>query len=323
MKSLRFLRSDITVLEPGFLTTFQDLGRVSYRSVGFPKGGAMDPVLVSLLNLLVGNDRGETVIEYCQRGPSLQFHADALLVVGAEGEVLLDGKLVSPWVRFRVRKGQVLECGHLRKGTWGYLALSGGFQVEKFFGSASTHLHLEIGGKDGRALVRGDQLPFSPYSGEAQEGVGISSDLRQYPREIRCVPGAQWDWFSQAAHQQFLQSDYTVTAESNRVGYRLKGECLMREKGFLKQELSSEGADKGTVQVSNDGQPIVLMSDAQSLGGYAKIAHVISVDQGALAQIPLGSSVKFKMVSYQEALALMKEQERELTSFKDQVSLRT
>lgn len=313
----------VKVLQAGLLCTVQDGGRVQQREVGFPQGGVLDRRSVSLANCLVGNAPFTAVLEFYQRGPVLRFMVDAMVVVCGQQGVTLDGRRVLPWFQLPVKAGEVLDCGVVTGVNWGYVVVEGGFSLPPFFGCVSTHPHLGIGGYRGRALQQGDVLPCSSAGRVGQyvtsKGMGVS--LRPEglvvpaPYEIRLVKGRQWEWFSEAARDALLTQCYVISSQSNRVGYRLEGEALGRCAEFRGRELVSEGACPGTVQVANDGLPIVLMADAQSVGGYPKIAHVIRADLSTLAQVPIGQALRFKLVSYEEALSALEAEERERLRF--------
>jgi len=315
------------IISPGFLTTIQDLGRSAYLNQGFPIGGAMDFYTASLLNIILGNEEGFPVIEFCQTGPEILFHENAVVALGGDLKPKLDGIVQRPWTQIFVEKGQTLDCGTLKKGVWGYLGVSGGVNIPKFFDSASTHAHLGIGGLEGRALQVGDEFEV----GEAvipkrkipfgSKGIAYEDQPRVSSEPIRCVEGAQWDWFTESSQEAFFANPFKVSPTSNRVGYRLDGNPLHRKEDRLEQEMSSEGALSGTVQVSNNGLPIVLMADSQLIGGYPKLAHVAKVDIGRFAQISAGEEVNFSLISHDGAIAHLQEQEREKAVLKTQIQI--
>lgn len=299
---------NVEIINPGFLSTVQDLGRRSGLAEGLPRGGAMDSFLVSLSNIFLGNDESAPVIEFCQVGPTVRFSVDTDILVAGHVDLTINGNAATPWCVHCVKAGQELDVGHLKSGLWGYLAIAGGVRVSLLAGSASTHPHLNVGGLEGRSLMSGDILPCSSAKAP-QLGVGISrgNQTNSESRVIHCVKGAQWGWFSESAQSQFLSQEYRISQVSDRVGYRLDGEPLSKNK----RELVSEGAITGTVQITNEGVPIVLMADAQTMGGYPKIAHVIQAHQGRLAQSRAGKRIQFKMVSHSEAMELLTQQKAE------------
>jgi len=282
----------VEVVGAGMLATIQDLGRTEYRSQGLPHGGAMDPRIVKQMNRFLGNASDAPVIEFCQIGPQLRFAEETRVMVGGNCLPSIDGLTRSSYSILTVRAGEVLDCGRLMRGTWGYVAVVGGFLVEKKYGSASTHPHLALGGLRGTVLQAGDRIPYEPDR-RLSEGIGIPYAERVVmPRTaIQVMPGPQWDWFSSAERERFLSSAYQVSMVSNRVGYRLAGPVIEKPD----RELISEGACPGVIQITNEGQPIVLMRDSQLIGGYPKIACVTHNDLARLAQLRPGTWVRFAL----------------------------
>ena len=278
----------VEIVAPGFYSTIQDLGRRRGRDQGLPVGGAMDRERVELLNALLDNESGAAVIEFSQKGPVLRFDRDAVVAVGAACLPSVDGVRRAPWSLIQMRAGQTLDCGVMTSGVWGYVAIRHGWQVPPLYGSVSAHPHLGIG----RILAEGGRLCYQS-STVTQDGFGIVQEDRERNmyQSVSVVAGAQWDWFSPEQQALFLNSTYEITRHSNRVGYRLQGAAL--ETGA--RELTSEGASSGTIQITNGGQPIVLMADAQSIGGYPKIAHICERELGRFAQMPAGSRVRFAL----------------------------
>ena len=284
--------SGIEVLEPGMLTTVQDLGRTGHRAAGVGLSGATDSFALRVANLLVGNSENAAGLEFTLIGPVLLFRHDT--IVAATGAVF---DALPPWRPVMIPAGTRLKLGSARSGCRGYLAVAGGIAVPEVLGSRSTHLRVGLGGYLGRALAAGDLLP-TVASGRKVIG-HWRIDQRILPAysahpTVRVVRGAQADEFE----ADFLPQSFTVSPQSDRMGLRLRGVAAQRAS---RRELLSAAVVPGTIQVPPDGQPIILLADAQTLGGYPQIAHVITVDLPLLAQLRPGERVSFREVSLEEA----------------------
>ncbi|MEY4938839.1 MAG: KipI antagonist [Verrucomicrobiota bacterium] len=282
----------VTVLKPGMLTTVQDLGWRGQRNAGVPLGGAVDPFALRLANALVGNPENLAALECTLIGPQLRFEQEAL--------VAFTGAQFGDWPQnqpLRVAAGEVFDFGAARHGCRGYLAVAGGIEVPAVMGSRSTYLRAELGGFRGRALREGDQLPMGNVDRHPAGRWHIDERITPaYSDEpvLRVVRGAQADEFG----AEFYGARYRVSPQSDRMGVRLTGGALSRWAG---QELISAPVAPGTVQIPPDGQPIVLTADAQTVGGYPQMAHVISVDLPLVAQLRPGNAVLFQEVTLAEA----------------------
>jgi antagonist of KipI len=250
------------------------------------------PVAARLANLLVGNDEGAAVLELNLLGPEIEFATDTLVALGG---ATFGG--FESWRPVAVRAGQRIKFGAALNGCRGYLAVAGGIAVDRVLGSRSTYVRAGLGGWQGRALRVGDVLPLAAVSRSVAEHWWI--DPRILPAysaapTVRVVPGAHATEFG----REWLEREFKVTPVSDRMGLRLSGVALMRTGGG---ELMSSPVAPGTVQVPPDGQPIVLMADAQTIGGYPRLAHVIEVDLPLLAQLRPGDRVRFHAVPLEEA----------------------
>ncbi len=294
------------VIKPGVLSTLQDEGRYGQRKYGVITSGPMDLFAHRAANILVGNDGGAAVLEMTLLGPSMVAQKDMLLsLCGADMEVDIDGNRVPFWRPFLIRKGDQLNVHYAVKGCRAYLAVYGGFEVKPVMGSRSTYLRARIGGHQGRALQAGDVLPVK------QEVVG---DNLHYPGSVsafirpdyegnpvvRVVRGKEAALFTDASRRNLLAQSYIVTAQSDRMGYRLEGMKLELSDG-VPSEMISEAVIQGTIQVPPSGQPILLMADCQTTGGYPRIAHVITADLPLAAQVKPGGKLRFREVSHREA----------------------
>lgn len=296
----------IIVHKAGLLTTVQDRGRFGYQRYGMPVSGAMDIFSLELANLLVGNDPGDACLEATITGPELEFTgATWVAITGADMDPHLNGQGIPMNTAVDVRPGDRLGFRGLRSGCRAYIAFAGGIAVPLVMGSRSTYLRAGIGGFQGRALMPGDELPLGvplgrPHLKNIPEGL-----IPEYKHEqtIRVISGPEAHYFEIAGLRSFLSTEYTVTAQSDRMGYRLSGETIKHKEGMT--GIISAGISLGTVQVPGNGQPIILMADRQTSGGYARIANVITADLTLLAQMRPGDKVRFKDTTLDMAQQLL------------------
>ena len=314
------MTTTMQVHKPGLLSTLQDAGRYGYQKYGVIVSGAMDSFAHKAANLLVGNGEDEASLEITVIGPVLTFDAPALIAIGGSDlSPRIDGTPVPLWRPVYVPAGATLQFGSAREGCRCYLAVAGGFDVPQRMGSCSTYLRAGLGGFEGRALKAGDRLRTKPATalgarilermrGGQAGGAPFASVAWRVSYELmpayeanpklRVLPGAQFELFDEAGLETFFSAEFKVQPQSDRMGYRLAGQPLqMRER----REMLSEPVTFGTIQVPPDGNPIVLMADRQTTGGYPKLAQVISADLPLLAQAQIGSSVRFQQVDLQEA----------------------
>ncbi|MFT3983247.1 MAG: biotin-dependent carboxyltransferase family protein [Lachnospiraceae bacterium] len=304
-------RTQLEILEPGLLTTVQDAGRYGYQASGFSVCGCMDLKAMHEANLLVNNFVGEAVLEMIYMGGSFRFSCDSFFALtGADLQSLLNDKEIPCSQAIRAKAGDVLRCRTARNGRYGYLAVNGGFLIPNALGSKSTHLKCQIGGFQGRKLEKGDILPLRVQTGRLLHFEQKKIPYRDYLSEvsIRVVPGPQYDCFTEEGKRTFGSEKYVVSGQSDRMGYRLEGPAV----GICgKADMISDGIAQGSVQVSSDGLPMVLLADRQTTGGYAKIGTVIAVDLPRLVQCMPGSAVRFSWVTVGEAQALYRKAKRE------------
>jgi 5-oxoprolinase (ATP-hydrolysing) subunit C len=284
----------------GPMTTLQDRGRLGYQRYGVSPSGAMDPCALAMANALAGNPPEMGAIEFMNLGGAFTGEGGdlRLALVGAGCSLSIDGTPVSPQTSVLLKEGQTLEIGHARTGTFAYLAVAGGFAVEPQLGSLSFHLRSRLGGLNGAPLKGGDHLPCR---GDSQAGDPMQLALA-FPEEsgpIHVMLGPQDDYFTPETICLFLESEFTISPQADRMGFQLTGPRLEHAKGF---NIVSDGIVDGHIQVPGSGQPIVLMRDRQTTGGYPKIATVISADLGRFAQLRPGAKVRFQAVSRDEAV---------------------
>ena len=305
------------VLQPGVQTTVQDLGRPGLRHLGVAGGGALDVPALQRANALLGNAPGAPGLEVVLGPLSLRFEAAGwLAITGADFAATLDGRALAPGYRAPFAPGQVLQLqAQARQGARAYLALGGGLVVPAVLGGAGTDVQAGFGGWQGRALRRGDRLAWGAAA-HMHRRVGGAPVVAG--ATLRALAGPDHAAFSLAARQQFWGSEWRLSPQSNRMGARLSGPSLPRP-GL--SELPSHAVLPGDVQVPPAGQPIVLMADAQSTGGYPRIASVIQADLWQLAQTPVGQPLRFVAVSREQALAALQQARDELATLRRHVAL--
>lgn len=301
----------LLIVKPGLLTTIQDLGRVGYQALGVPVSGPMDAFSHRLANALVGNDETAATLEATLIGPEIGVDADTVMAVaGADFELWCDGAAVPTGVSFPVMRGQRLRFGRLRQGARAYLAVAGGILVPATLGSRATHLVSGMGGLEGRALRTADRLPIATgvAAGPSRRSPGLT--LPTSGRALlRVLPGPQAEWFEADALRLFANATFRVSPRSDRMGYRLEGPPLVRAH---EGELISEPVGMGAIQVPAAGEPILLMADRQTSGGYPKVAHVITADLPVAGQLAPGGFIDFAWCTRAEAIAALIAREREL-----------
>jgi biotin-dependent carboxylase-like uncharacterized protein len=299
----------LRIISPGLSTTVQDLGRPGYQRLGVALGGALDPVALRAANSLVGNPGNTGVLEAAYIGPSFVVDAEdaRLSFAGADAaiEILDDanstsGETIESMRSVRVRRGQVVRVGSLKNGATLYIAVEGGFDIAPVLDSVATDSRGKMGGWQGRALIAGDILPLHRATVIEHDEYRIDGLDLTAPRCFRAVVGPQGDYFSDDEIERFFAAEYTVSAESNRMGMRLEGTPIRHRRGF---NIVSDAIATGSIQVPGNGQPIVLLADHQTTGGYPKIATVISADLPALGRLPIGAKVSFTPVTVEEAAA--------------------
>ena len=301
--------TSLAVVEPGLLTTVQDLGRSGYLRYGIPPSGPVDRWAFILANRLVGNPDTAAGLECTLIGPKLEALDPCLIAVtGAEMPVTVNNQEVPRWTAVRLKVGNVLRLGPALRGVRAYLALSGGIEVPPVLGSRSTYLRGQVGGLEGRQLGKGDLLSLGlpAVSLDAAKGLRVRPEcIASYSEkpEVRFILGPQADRFTPAGIAAFLEGPYEMLPQSDRMGARLRGPRITHTRGH---DIISDGVPLGGIQVIGDGQPIVLLVDRQSTGGYTKIATVCSFDIGRVGQARPGQRLRFRSVSVDEAHATLR-----------------
>ena len=318
----------IRVRSPGLLTTVQDTGRFGEYALGMPPSGAMDVFSYQVGNYLVGNEEGAAGLEITYFGPELEFTEGAVITVtGAEMPPKINGEEAPTWETLAVGEGDVLSFDYLKSGARSYLAVAGGIDVPLFMHSRSTYTLIGLGGHEGRALQEGDELKVGESTnGNAQIGKRVDDDhIPTYSREteLRVIIGLASYRLTEESMEEFLNTNWTVTPDADRVGYRYRGGEL---KFVEREQPAGAGSDPanvvdfgypiGSIQVPGGVEPIVLMNDAVTGGGYATIGTVISADRDKLAQTKTNDKTRFRSVDLDETLKARRERREQLEEIK-------
>ncbi len=302
----------ISIIKPGLLTTLQDEGRRGHQQYGIPVAGAMDQYSLKLANILVGNDPAEAALEITLMGPTIEFSCSTNIgLAGGDFPMLLNGTEVRAYESIRVSRGDILTIGMAKSGCRAYLSVAGGFDVPPIMGSSSTYLRGGFGGFKGRQLKEGDEIPIKT----SEKPLGFrkipSAMIPDYAESYvaRIILGPEDQRFTDEGLEVFLNSEYTLANQCDRMGYRLEGPMIKHTSGA---DIISGGINLGAIQVPGHGNPIIMMADRQTTGGYTKIANVISVDIPYLAQLRPGNKLRFKSITLEEARQMYIEQHEEI-----------
>jgi biotin-dependent carboxylase-like uncharacterized protein len=310
------------VIEPGILTTIQDLGRYGFSQFGVPPSGALDSFSFRAGNLLVGNLEEEACLETALMGLKLMALKEVVIsITGGDLCPTLNGEPLTMWRTHLLVEGDVTHFKKVRAGCRAYLAVAGGFVVPRIMGSSSTYLSGRFGGLEGRKLKRGDILYSLDISCSLNKlGLRFPIDWVSFPEKkvsLRVIPGPQDDHFTEEGFQTFCSSPYHVTPQCDRMGVRLKGPRIERRPD-VEESIISEGLVAGAIQVPGDGNPIIILTELVT-GGYTKIATIISTDLPRVAQLKPGDQVRFLPISIEGAHDLLREQEERLKGFKKMI----
>lgn len=299
------------VQAPGSYTTVQDKGRFGYQKMGVPVSGVLDSFAGSVANLLVGNPEESAVLEITVIGPRLEFLRKMdVALAGAEMGATLNNQPVNCWESFRVSPGDILKIQQVKSGCRAYLAVSGGIEVPEVLGSRSTCVGGKLGGYQGRPLKKGDILRCGECTFLDVPRRLPSAWIPRHSSKIvlRAIPGPQDDYFHEEGLVTFFQSEFTVGINANRMGYRLQGPSIPQKEN-MPASIISDPSISGSVQIPADGQPIILLVE-QTMGGYTKIATVISTDIPKIAQVIPGNVIRFEKVTLETAHSLYMEQKK-------------
>ena len=319
----------VIVERAGFLSSVQDLGRTGFRQFGVSTSGALDPFALRVANLIVSNDEAAAGLEITLGGLRLRFEDERVVAwCGGEFDVRVGAKSLPAGHAALVHAGEEVKFGPAQIGCRCWLAIAGGVDVAVVLGSCSTDLRAQFGGFEGRTLRDGDVLPLGIRPGSPPAATGIStwtaphdwvSPAKRDPM-LRFIPGVDWNRFNASSLRRLTSEAFTVSPDSDRMGVRLDGPELERMDNV---DLISEAVAPGTIQVPPSGKPILLLGDCQTIGGYSKIGHVITVDLGTAAQLRAGDHARFSEVSLADAHRLLLEREREFRRFRVGISLQS
>ncbi|MFZ1110337.1 MAG: biotin-dependent carboxyltransferase family protein [Rhodomicrobium sp.] len=304
------------VADPGLAASFQDCGREGYQRFGVPVSGALDAVSLQIANAVAGNAPGEAAIEVLGAGLALRVCADSVTIAtaGAAASFVIEtgqaSERVPAFQSATARRGDLLRFPPPKESAVFYIAAAGGFDLPSVLGSASTTRRANLGGHRGRALAAGDDLPLRRQCASERGAVWLDASIPA-PKVLRVVRGPNLDFFTPRAFETLFASAYTVAPDSDRMGLRLHGQPLERAIGG---ELTSQGTTAGAMQVPADGQPILLLADRQTTGGYPRIATVTGADIAAAGRLAAGMSVRFEEVSREDAIAALKARREWLAS---------
>lgn len=306
--------SGFEILQPGILSLIQDSGRIGYQQYGLTNGGPVDAAAFNWANRLCNNQPGTTAIEVNIGGLMLRARVRTqIAITGAAMSLSINGKLMPIWQSHNIYPKDIIRLGYSTAGSRCYLATAGGFTVEPQFASTSTVVRERIGGLNGESLLTGDIVPCPPCENSQRWRV-----LNQYrPRytnhiNLRAIPSYQHKLFTRAEKRKFYRSTFTVSRNCDRMGYRLNGTHIKSpNKGIL-----SEGIVLGAIQIPHDGNPIIMLQDRPTMGGYPKIATVLSLDIAALGQLKAGDTVSFSPISVSSAKSLVAAQRERMNSAK-------
>jgi antagonist of KipI len=308
------------VTKPGFFTTVQDLGRFGFQRYGVPVSGAMDTYAFTAANLLVGNKPNDACLEITLIGPELLFLNEAQIsLTGAAFYPTVNGKRVACWQTLQIHKGEALSFRSSQNGCRAYLAVRGGIKVPMVLGSRSTYVRGDFGGFQGRQLRAGDVLKAHESTAPLTSRFSMPTEaVPEYTREllVEMVLGPQTDCFTDHGLETLLSGVYQVTIESDRMGYRLEGAEVER-KGAM--DIVSDAIPVGAIQVPRNGKPIILMRDAQTTGGYPKIAVITTPDVSRLGQAKPRDRIQFSKVSPSKARERLLEYLKALSMLKSRL----
>ena len=314
--------NNFEVIRPGINTTYQDFGRKNLYHIGVPFSGAMDNRNYLISNKLVNNKMNSTVIEFAYQGPMLKFNGEST-TFAITGDVNFNIKRKknsilekgNSYQTYNLKSGDEIDILSTNRSVYGYLAIAGNIDVKLFGNSCSTNTKAKIGSNDGEKIKKGDKIFFSNLSNKTQ--IKKLNYINTKIEQIRVIRGTNYNYFSKESKNIFFKNEFNVTKLTDRMGMRLEGNKI---KNIVDTNIKSEGLIKGTIQIPADGNPIIMLSDHGTIGGYPKIGVVISADYDKLVQIVPGSKIKFKEVSLPDAEKLYKFYNLETQNILNQIS---
>ena len=314
--------NNFEVIRPGVNTTYQDFGRKNLYHIGVPFSGAMDNRNYLISNKLVNNKINSAVIEFAYQGPMLKFNGEST-TFAISGDVNFNIKRKknsilekgNSYQTYNLKSGDEIDILSTNRSVYGYLAIAGNIDVNLFGNSCSTNTKAKIGSNNGEKIKKGDKIFFSNSDGKTQ--LKKLNYINTKIEQIRVIRGTNYDYFSKESKNIFFKNEFNVTKLTDRMGMRLEGNKI---KNIVDTNIKSEGLIKGTIQIPADGNPIIMLSDHGTIGGYPKIGVVISADYDKLVQIVPGSKIKFKEVSLSDAEKLYKFYNLETQNILNQIS---
>ena len=314
--------NNFEVIRPGINTTYQDFGRKNLYHIGVPFSGAMDNRNYLISNKLVNNKMNSAVIEFAYQGPMLKFNGEST-TFAITGDVNFNIKRKknsilekgNSYQTYNLKSGDEIDILSTNRSVYGYLAIAGNIDVKLFGNSCSTNTKAKIGSNDGEKIKKGDKIFFSNLNNKIQ--IKKLNYINTKIEQIRVIRGTNYNYFSKESKNIFFKNEFNVTKLTDRMGMRLEGNKI---KNIVDTNIKSEGLIKGTIQIPADGNPIIMLSDHGTIGGYPKIGVVISADYDKLVQIAPSSKIKFKEVSLSDAEKLYKFYNLETQNILNQIS---
>ncbi len=308
--------SGIRIISPGLLSTIQDAGRTGFMKYGMPLSGAMDDYSFRVANLIVGNRVNEACIEATIMGPAIEFLSRSVFAItGAPMQAELNGVAIENWQSHKARKGDILTFGYCKEGARSYIAVSGGLDIPEVMGSRSTYLPGSIGGYSGRKLEKDDIISTYPFSWLDSKKIKLPPEMiPSFPEQVnlRFTKGRDMELFDGGSVAIFTGSLYTLSSDSNRMGYRLTGADIDHTGS---PDVLSYAVVPGTIQIPGDKKPIIMMKDCQTTGGYTQIGNIITADLHIAGQLKPGDKIRFEMVDNNQAVEAWKHLNKSLSSF--------
>ena len=306
------MRPTFKIITPGLFTTVQDLGRYGFQQYGMPVSGAMDTFSHKVANLLVDNPVDFATIECTFNGPEIEILSDTFIAVaGGETSLLINNQEADSYRNHKLHKGDMVKVGNITTGCRVYIAFAGGIDVPVVMNSRSTYTRAKVGGYLGRPLKPGDILSIGPHSKPFRK-LQIRKELLPKLKQnqtIRVIGGTEVNSFLFEGVKTILTSSYTITNKSDRMGYRLEGPAISHTEG---PDIISSGICNGAIQVPGDGKPIIMLADRQTVGGYTKIANVITTDLPLIGQMKPGDTIQFEQIHLEEAHKVLLDQTKTL-----------
>ena len=303
------------VIRAGINTTYQDKGRFGMQHLGLPPSGCMDNKSFLLANAIVGNKKNKGIIEFAYQGPLLQLIKGktkivitgnvSFKIIYKNNNEIIEGECNRS---YNLNEGDQIDILATKKSAYGYLSVIGGFDLESFCNSVSTLAKAKIGPNNGSKIKLGDEIKISKIN-EINKNFKTSV-IYENTNTIRVLKGSQYDYFSKESKKIFFSQPYKITNLTDRMGMRLEGKVL---KNIVNSNIRSEGITKGAIQIPTDGQPIILLTDYPTIGGYPKIANIISADYDLLVQKTPGTSILFKCIDLKEAEKLYKDRHNNIS----------